>query len=270
MSGEDVTSGQVRQLALHPFRELPAPPGFRKVDRGRLLAVLHPLPFAQIVEPGELAEEQVGGAVEEARALVRGHGRSLLIWLVGPEHRWLGAKLESFGLVNADTPGFEAVENAMVLTQRPSGDPPAEVQVREVSSFDDFAGSQRLQANVFEVTPEMLDELEQTLPKLYEEYMTPGNPLRQMNASIDGRLVGTAASGLASVGVNLLGGSVVADARGRGVYRALTLARWDLAVARGTPALTIQAGRMSKPIAEQLGFRFIDTIDVYVDDFSAQ
>ena len=59
--------------------------------------------------------------------------------------------------------------------------------------------------------------------------------------------------------MNLFGGSVVAEARGRGVYRALTLARWDLAVAQGTPALTIQAGRMSKPIAERLGFQLIDT-----------
>ncbi len=82
-------------------------------------------------------------------------------------------------------------------------------------------------------------------------------------------VVGTAAVGLGPAGVQTsFGGSVVAAARGRGVYRALTLARWDLAVAQGTPALTIQAGRMSKPIAERLGFQLIDTIGVYVDDFS--
>jgi hypothetical protein len=91
-----------------------------------------------------------------------------------------------------------------------------------------------------------------------------------LNASIDGRIVGTAAAGLGPAGINLFGGSVLAEARGRGVYRALTIARWELAIARGTPALTIQAGRMSKPIAERLGFRFIAAIDVYVDDFSGE
>jgi hypothetical protein len=258
----------VRRQALHPFRELPTPPGWRKVDSRRFLAILHPLPFAQIVEPGELSEEEVGGAVEEARALVREHGRSLLIWLVGPEQRRLGERLEEFGLVNAETPGFEATENAMALTRRPLGEPPTDVEVREVNSFVDFATSQRLSGEVFEMTAEMVGEMEANLPKLYEEHTTPGNPLRQFNASIDGRVVGTAAAGLGPAGVNLFGGSVVVDARGRGVYRALTYARWELAVARGTPALTVQAGRMSKPIAERLGFQLVDTIHVYVDDFS--
>jgi hypothetical protein len=258
----------VCRQALHPFRELPVPPGFEKVERGRFLVILHPLPFAQIVEPGDLAEDGVGAVVDETRSLVREHGRSLLIWLVGPEHRWLGQRLEELGLVNADTPGFEATENAMALTARPLGEAPADVRVRAVSSFAEFEASQRLSGEVFGMTGEMLEEMEANLPKLYEEYMTLGNPMRHFIASIDGRVVGTAAVGLGPAGVNLFGGSVAAGARGRGVYRALTLARWDLAVAEGTPALTIQAGRMSKPIVERLGFQLIDTIRVYVDDFS--
>jgi hypothetical protein len=263
----EVSEG-VRRQALHPFRELPAPPGFRKVERGGLLVILHPLPFAQVVEPGDLARDEVGAAVEEARMLVREHGRSLLIWLVGPDHRWLGERLGELGLVNTDTPGFEATENAMALTRRPVGEAPADVQVQAVRSFVEFEKSQRLSGEVFGMTVEMLEEMEANLSRLYEEYVTPGNPLRQFNASIDGRVVGTAAVGLGPAGVNLFGGSVVVDARGRGVYRALTLARWALAVTEGTPALTIQAGRMSKPIAERLGFQLIDTIRVYVDDFS--
>ena len=192
----------------------------------------------------------------------------MLIWLVGPEHRWLGERLEELGLVNADTPGFEATENAMALTGPPLGEAPADVQVQAVSSFGEFAASQRLSGEVFGMTAEMLEEMEANLPKLHDEYVTPGNPMRQFIASIDDRVVGTAAVGLGPAGVNLFGGSVVPEARGRGVYRALPFARWDLAVAEGTPALTIQAGRMSKPIVERLGFQVIDTIRVYVDDVS--
>jgi GNAT superfamily N-acetyltransferase len=59
---------------------------------------------------------------------------------------------------------------------------------------------------------------------------------------------------------------VLESARGRGVYRSLVRARWDHAVERGTPALTVQAGRMSRPILERLGFQFITPVRVFVDD----
>src|SRR6266404_6468674 len=237
--------GPVRRQALNPFLELPLPPGFRRVGREHFTAVLHPMPFAQVIEPGKLGQGAVGSAVEDARSLVREHGKSLLIWLVGPDHRWLGPRLEEHGLVNADTPGFEAVENAMALVAPTTGTAPRDVDVSQVDTFEEFAASQRISAEVFEMTPAMHEELEAGLTKRYGEYTTPGNPLRQLNALIGGRIVGTAAAGLGPAGINLFGGSVLADARGRGVYRALTMARWELAVSRGTPALTIQAGRMS-------------------------
>jgi hypothetical protein len=55
-------------------------------------------------------------------------------------------------------------------------------------------------------------------------------------------------------GVALMGGTVLPEARGRGVYRALVRARWNYAVARGTPLLVTQAGPMSAPILGRLGF----------------
>ena len=48
--------------------------------------------------------------------------------------------------------------------------------------------------------------------------------------------------------------AVTPAARNRGVYKALIDARWNDAVAAGTPALTVQAGHMSRPILERLGF----------------
>ncbi len=259
----------VRSQALNPFRELPAPPGFRKVQRDHLFALLHPMPVAQIVAPRNLGADDVDSAIEDARLLVRGHDRTLLIWLVGPDYRWLGPQLEKRGLVNEDTPGFESVENAMALIEPPAGTPADDVEVTEVRTFEEYAASERVTAEVFELTPAMRDKMEAELRERYEEYATPDNPLRKLNALIDGRIVGTAAAGFGLAGINLFGGSVLAGARGRGVYRALTSARWKLAVERGTPALTIQAGRMSRPIAERLGFQFIAAMNVYVDDFGA-
>ena len=55
------------------------------------------------------------------------------------------------------------------------------------------------------------------------------------------------------------------EARGRGAYRALVRARWDDAVARGTPLAVTDAGRQSRPILARLGFRELCTIHALVD-----
>jgi hypothetical protein len=65
--------------------------------------------------------------------------------------------------------------------------------------------------------------------------------------------------------VNLFVGAVLEEARGQGVYKALVSARWEAAVARGTPALTVQAGRMSRPILARLGFQDLGQAHLYVD-----
>jgi hypothetical protein len=73
-------------------------------------------------------------------------------------------------------------------------------------------------------------------------------------AWLDGELVGAGAATPSSRGMLLWGGSVRADARGRGCYRALVRARWDEAVGRGTPALTVSANDKSSPALGKLGF----------------
>ena len=65
-----------------------------------------------------------------------------------------------------------------------------------------------------------------------------------LNASIAGEVVGTALAACGAAGINLFGASVLESARERGVYRALTHKRWEMAVERGTPAPAIQAGRV--------------------------
>jgi GNAT superfamily N-acetyltransferase len=73
-------------------------------------------------------------------------------------------------------------------------------------------------------------------------------------AWLDGELVATGGATPTSHGMLLWGGSVREDARRRGCYRALTRARWDEAVRRGTPALTVAANDRSGPLLRNLGF----------------
>lgn len=84
-------------------------------------------------------------------------------------------------------------------------------------------------------------------------------------ALVDGRLAGVARAVDMDDGVALMGGAVLSELRGRGAYRALVRARWDLAFARGTPRLVVQAGERSAPILSALGFATHCTVRVYAD-----
>jgi predicted GNAT superfamily acetyltransferase len=80
-------------------------------------------------------------------------------------------------------------------------------------------------------------------------------------AYVDGRPAGVGRSIYSDRGVFLIAGAVAEWARGRGVYRALVHARWDDAVARGTPALVTEAlPNTSYPILKRVGFVDVCTI----------
>lgn len=74
-------------------------------------------------------------------------------------------------------------------------------------------------------------------------------------ASVDGAPAGTAGMSLKARSGYLMGGNVIAEHRGRGVYRALLAARLRDLVARGTPlATTLAMESSSAPILEHLGW----------------
>jgi GNAT superfamily N-acetyltransferase len=263
-----VIPDDVRRQALHAFLTLPPVPGFRVVEGTHVCAMLHQFPFAVPVEPRDgLTATDLDAAIDEARTLVREHGREMLVWVTGPDHPWLADALAERGLRNEDSAGFESVENAMALLAPPAGDGGEDVNVDLVESFDAFAASTRTECAAFELPHEGQAKLEAELQERFAEYATPASPLKRWNARLQQHVVGTATAVPGNAGVNLFGGAVLAEARGRGVYRALVNARWKLAVERGTPALTVQAGRMSRPVLERLGFEFIAPMQTYVDDF---
>ena len=254
----------VRELAEHPFRELPLPPSFARVEAEGAAVVIMPAPIAQVVEPAGVDVAGIPRAVEAMRAAARERGKGVLVWWIAPEHDHLAPALEELGLVHEDTPGFESVENAMALVTPPDDEGLESVEVRQVASLDEYAAASRVSGEVFGMTAKARAEVEATLPQRYEESRHPASP-RSFVALVDGRVVGSGAAALADAGINLFGGAVLPEARGRGVYRALTVARWQFAVERGTPALTIQAGRMAKPIVERLGFVQVSAVRLFVD-----
>jgi GNAT superfamily N-acetyltransferase len=260
----------VRRQALHPFQELLLPAGWKRVQGEHVSVCFHTYPIAQVVEPTNVGPADVDDAVVEARELVRAEGKHRLVWWVEPAYDWLGPELEQRGLLNEDTPGFEAVENAMALVEPPSGKTSDGVTVGLVETMDDLAASDHVTVEAFGMGPEAAAVMDGDRVKRYAEHTTAGNPARQFIASLDGQVVGTAAAVLGNYGVNLFAAGVLPGARGRGVYRAMIRARWDLAVERGTPALTVQAGQMSRPVLESAGFSFIAAASMYVNDLAAR
>jgi hypothetical protein len=73
---------------------------------------------------------------------------------------------------------------------------------------------------------------------------------------------------LSEHGALLVGGATMPEERGRGAYTALVRARWDAAAEAGTPALVVQAGAMSRPILERLGFRAVSEMRILLDRFA--
>ena len=253
----------VRVLALYPFRELPVPPDIEVFELEGARLGVNGWPTAQVVQPVDGGPADVRATVEEARSIARSRRKTTLAWWVAPADDHLVAPLEALGLENRDTPGLETVENAMALVDPPP--PTAEdVEVRMVETWEDYRAGAEVGRAAFGM-PEIAEEL---LRERFESYSRPDNPGRGFVALVDGRVVGNAFAAGGDVGVNLFGGAVIEEARGRGVYRSLLRARWDFAVARGTPALTVQAGRMSKPICERSGFVFVAAARVFVDEIA--
>ena len=266
MEGAAAIPEAIRRLAEHPVVELPVPPNWERVEQQGAVMVVTPFPLAQVVDPADLAVEDVAVAVAGMRSIGRERGKTVLAWWIAPEHDAFVSSLEALGLVNVDSPGFEAIENAMALVTPPSISVSEDVEVKLVESFDEFAGAERVRMEAFEMPPHMCEEMEARLAEHFAEYQDPANPGRGFIARLDGRIVGASIAVAGAAGVNLFGGCVLPGARGRGVYQALLRARWDFAVQRGTPALTVQAGRMSKPIVERLGFVQLAEVRVFIDN----
>ena len=79
-------------------------------------------------------------------------------------------------------------------------------------------------------------------------------------ALVDEEPVGFARDVFTRHGVLMLGGAVLPEARGKGVYTALVIARWTHAAERGAQRLLVSAGPESAPILESLGFEPIGKV----------
>jgi hypothetical protein len=200
-----------------------------------------------------LETDEVEAVRDEIHARLRAKGRTGCTWEVGTHATPsdLVDRLLALGLVD-DEPTPLAV--GMVLTVAPAQSASG-VEVRRAESDEEHLAAARIAAIAFgspvptEVSPDR----------------DPNNVVYL--AYVDGEPVARGSASFSEHGVTLFGGSTLPEARGRGAYHALVAARWEDAVARGTPVLVTQASPMSRPILAQLGFRAVCEIRILLDAF---
>jgi GNAT superfamily N-acetyltransferase len=138
------------------------------------------------------------------------------------------------------------------------------IEVRRVTTLADYQAALEVDWSVWRIDDEERARRHASEIARWEP-MRDSGVVHHFSAFLDGTRVGFGRAIDMQGGVALMGGAVLPEARGNGVYRALVRARWDHAAARGTPLLVVQAGDMSRPVLERLGFESHGDIHLYVD-----
>ena len=249
----------LREVAEYPNSFGPLGPRDERIETARFTLCMGPGTTWNTVQRQRFGAGEVDEVLAEVRSLLRERGRTKTQWEIGSAAEPPGLpelRLER-GLVHDRDP--YAV--ALVLTEAPPAGPPG-IEARAVETFEEFAAATEVQWEAFG-TPE--GEIAEARGLLADRWRDA--PLVMHAAWLDGRIVSAGTCAATEHGLLLYGGATRSDARGRGAYRALLRARWDEAVARGTPALITQGGSMSRPILERAGFRRVGHIHMLVDEF---
>jgi GNAT superfamily N-acetyltransferase len=259
----------VRRFAEDPaaWGDIPRESGLTRVLTEQYCLILGPVLSFTLVSRLRVKPSEVASVLADVRTHVATHDHREAAWWVGssatpPD---LVDRLLAHGLVPAERPGWEAHATSMALADAPADAPPG-IEARRVAGLDEFRRAAAVSHSVFESSDEDRREWDAIAEQRFTAERAGHGP-RSYIAYMDGHPVG-AALGWVSLNcpaVLMIGGSVLPDARGRGVYRALVRARWDDAVSAGIPALCTHAGHMSRPILERLGFRPVAEQEVLLD-----
>ena len=247
----------LREVAEYPNSFGPLSPGAERVETERYTLCLGVGSTWNTVQRQRFPLDQLDAVIDEVRAHLRERGRTQTQWEVGSKAPagLVDALLER-GIVR-DDPGYAV---ALVLAEEPPA--PDGLVARRIETFEEYAAANAVQWEAFESPTSEIAEGQASLEQRYRDAVN-----LMHGVWLDGELVCVGTATPSEHGLLLYGGATLARARGRGAYRALIRARWDDAVALGTPALITQGGPMSRPILERLGFERVGEVHMLLDDF---
>jgi GNAT superfamily N-acetyltransferase len=198
--------------------------------------------------------------IDEVREWFEARQRREFTWLVGDSST--PSDLRERLLRRGATPDpDEPVYAGMVLTEPPPAVPG--IEVRPIETLEEYAVVRELGWDLLGIAEDERGELRKKLGIGWDEYQTID--IVNYAAFVDGRLVAAGGIQFTPYGAYLAGASTHPGYRGRGCYRALVRGRWEAAAERGTALVAAQAGKMSKPILERLGFRQIATVHALIE-----
>jgi hypothetical protein len=257
----------IRELAENANTYTPLGPGEERVVDERFVIWLGAgdAPWWTVVQRLRLRPAIVSETVAEVRELLATRGRTTCTWEVAESATPAGLadELLALGLVLEDDPHVIG----MVLDRPPTAPVTSGIEARAVRTMDELADALRIAAEAFGMPEEQTREQLETVDR---DFAREGVDGRTFLAFLDGRPVSRATATYTPHGVLLFGGATLAAARGHGAYRALVRARWDDAVARGTPLLVTHAGALSQPILRRLGFGEVSRLTILRDDFGSR
>ncbi len=262
-------SDAVRRAALFPEADLPGPPPGHPARRVEVegvyvfLSSTHPL---GMVFPEQLEESRIEHVVGAVRELLAAEEREKAIWLVSEaaEPSSLAERLLAVGMKPNDVPGVEERHADMVCLQEPPPGPPG-VVAREAESFEEFLAGMLVVTEAIEMDASVRTAIEERAAQLWS-FQNAAGANTVFVALVDDEVVAFGGARFGRNAVYLGGAGTRPEHRGGGAYRALVRARWDAAVERGTPVLTVGAGAMSRPILERLGFEIVGWSENLVDE----
>jgi GNAT superfamily N-acetyltransferase len=250
----------VREAAEYPNSFIPLGPDDERIETPRFTLCMGAGNRVNTVQRQRFTTQEVDEVLEEVRTLLRRRGRTRTQWEVGsaatPEH------LVSLLLQRGLTWDRDPTAMALVLTSEPPPGPPG-LTVRRVETLEDYVAACEVQFEAFETPPDELEEQRALAVETWDR----GAPRVTHAVWLKGRIVAAGTSAPTPYGLALHGGATLPSVRGRGAYRALIRARWEEATGQGLHALVTQAGAMSRPILQRLGFRPVGRIDMLIDDF---
>jgi GNAT superfamily N-acetyltransferase len=246
----------LREVAEYPNCFGPLGPGSERIETERYTLCLGVGSTWNTVQRQRFPLEQLDEVLEEVRAHLRERGRTRTQWEVGSSAPpGLVEALYERGLTR-DGDGYAV---GLVLTHEPPPTP-AGLTARRIETFEEYTAANAVQWEAFESSPEEIAEGKASLEQRYADGINVMH-----GVWLEGTLVCAGTAGPSEHGLLLYGGATLPSARGRGAYRALIRARWDEAVALGTPALITQGGSMSRPILERLGFERAGEVHMLLD-----
>jgi hypothetical protein len=248
----------LREVAEYPNCFGPLGPNSERIETDRYTLCLGPGSTWNTVQRQRFPLEEIDEVLEEVRSHLRERKRTQTQWEVGSS---APPGLVEALLARGVRPDKDPYAVALVLTKEPPPMRPG-FAARRVETLEELEVACEVQWEAFGASPDEIAEARSLLPKLFGESTTVRHAVW-----FDDEIICTGTASPTEHGLLLYGGATTERARGRGAYRALIRARWDEAVALGTPALITQGGAMSRPILERLGFERIGEVHMLLDVF---